>query len=350
MGICDNGEIAYTGLNTRRKTHTMPLKTSSKHSDVINDLGFGSRVMRDSALRLLNRDGTFNVSRSGLPLFKSLNLYQTLLSLPWWQFNLFFVGLYLSINLLFASLYFLCGPMALIGTEGMSGSERLLESFFFSVHTLTTVGFGHITPKGVSANFLVVLEAFLGLSGFAVAAALMFARFARPTAKILFSDQAVIGPYHGGTCFEFRIANGSPNELIEVEVRILLCMTDSHEGVRIRHFHQLSLERDKAAFFPLDWTVAHPITTDSPLHAMTPQKLRQQDAEFLILINAIDDKSSHTVHARSSFKWDEIVWGARFKNMYRRTRNGRMSIDLKRIHDIQNLGTSVSSDQTVWDF
>jgi len=328
----------------------MPLEMTDKDADIIKDLGFGSRVMRDSALRLLNRDGTFNVSRSGLPLFKSLNLYQALLGIPWWQFNFFFVGLYLSINLVFAPLYFLCGPEALTGTEGMHSGERLLECLFFSVQTLTTVGFGHITPQGLIANSLVVLEAFLGLSGFAVAAALMFALFARPKAKILFSNQAVIGPYHGHTCFEFRIANGSPNELIEVEVRILLCMTDTEEGVRTRHFHQLHLERHKVAFFPLDWTVAHPITKSSPLYAMTPDELRRQDAEFLVLINAIDDKSSQAVHARSSYKWDEIACGARFKNMYRRTQNGRMSIDLKRIHDIQQVETPASPDQTIWDF
>ena len=223
-------------------------------------------------------------------------------------------------------------------------------SAFFSVQTLTTVGFGHITPQGPATNSFVVLEAFLGLSGFAVAAALMFARFARPTARILFSNQAVIGPYHGSTCFEFRIANGSPNELIEVKVRILLCMTDTEAGRRTRHFHQLVLDRHKVAFFPLDWTVAHSITEDSPLHALSPDELRRRDAEFLVLINAIDDKSSQAVHARSSYKWDEIVWDARFENMYRHMRNGRMRIDLKRIHDIQQVGNSEAQDQTVWDF
>ena len=327
----------------------MPLRKSDKKPGDIHDLGFGSRYIRDSALRLLNRNGTFNVSRGGLPLFKSLNLYQTLLGIPWWQFNLVFIGLYLSVNLLFAALYYLCGPGALAGTEGMDNGERMLESFFFSVHTLTTVGYGHITPQGLVANSLVVLEAFLGLSGFAVAAALMFARFARPSARILFSKQAVFGPYHGSSCFAFRIANGSPNELIEVEVRILLCMTDTEDGVRTRHFYQLPLERQKVAFFPLDWTIAHPINEDSPLYAMTHYELRRRDAEFLVLINACDDKSSQVVHARSSYKWDEIVWGARFKNMDRQTRKGRMSIDLKRIHDIQRIGSSVSNDQTVWD-
>jgi inward rectifier potassium channel len=328
----------------------MSRQTSDRKPDIIRDLGFGTKVMRESALRLLNRDGTFNVSRGGLPLFKSLNLYQALLNIPWWQFNLTFIGLYLLTNLLFALLYFVCGPQALAGVQDLSAGARLLECFFFSVHTLTTVGFGHIAPLALSANLLVVLEAFLGLSGFAVAAALMFARFARPRARILFSNRAVIGPYHGATCFEFRIANGSPNELIEVEVRILLCMTETRDGVRTRHFHQLQLERSKAAFFPLDWTIAHPITHDSPLHALTPEDLGQQDAEFLVLINAVDDNYSQTVHARSSYKWNEIVWGARFKDMYRHTRNGRMSIDLKRIHDVEQVGTPVAPNQTIWNF
>jgi inward rectifier potassium channel len=328
----------------------MSQQRAEPQSDIIRDLGFGTKVMRESALRLLNRDGTFNVSRGGLPLFKSLNLYQALLSMPWWRFNLTFVGLYLLTNVLFALLYYLCGPQGLNGLEAASTGSRLLGCFFFSVQTLTTVGFGHISPHGLPANFLVVLEAFLGLSGFAVAAALMFARFARPRARILFSNRAVIGPYHGTTCFEFRIANGSPNELIEVEVRILLCMTETSDDVRTRHFHQLQLERSKAAFFPLDWTIAHPIEEDSPLYGVTPEQLAREDAEFLVLINAIDDNYSQMVHARSSYKWNEVVWSARFKDMYRHTRNGRMSIDLKRIHDIQQVGTPVAANQTIWNF
>ena len=328
----------------------MPRLPPDKKTETIKDLGFGAKVLQNSVLRLLNRDGTFNVSRAGLPLFKSLNIYQILLNIPWWQFNLIFISLYLLINLLFGALYFLCGPEALVGFQDMSSGERLLESFFFSVQTLTTVGYGHIVPQGLVANTLVVLEAFIGLSGFAVAAALMFARFSRPSTRILFSNKAVVGPYHGATCFEFRIANGSPNELIEVEVRILLCMTETNDGVRTRHFHQLTLERHKAAFFPLDWTVAHPITEDSPLYAKTPHDLSRADIEFLVLINAVDDTSSQTVHARSSYKWDEIAWGAKFKNMYRDARDGRMTIDLKRIHDIQQVETPVASDQTIWDF
>lgn len=327
----------------------MSQRSGSRKSDTIRDLGFGTKVMRESVLRLLNRDGTFNVSRGGLPLFKSLNLYQALQSVSWWQFNLIFIGFYLLLNLLFASLYYLCGPDALTGIQGLGPGERFLESFFFSAQTLTTVGYGHIAPQSLVANLLVVIEAFIGLSGFAVAAALMFARFSRPTAKILFSNQAVIGPYHGVTSFAFRIANGSPNELIEVEVRILLCMTQSRGEVRTRQFHELDLERHKISFFPMDWTVAHPMTENSPLSTVSPQELRKRDAEFLVLINAVDDKSAQVVHARSSYKWNEVVWGARFKDMYRHTRDGRVSINLKRIHDIQEIDTPFEPNQTVWD-
>ncbi len=305
--------------------------------------------MRESVLRLLNRDGTFNVSRGGLPLLKSLNFYQALLSASWLRFNLIFIALYLFINLFFATLYYLCGPDALSGSQAQGHGERFLEAFFFSAQTLTTVGYGRISPESLSANILVVIEAFIGLSGFAVAAALMFARFSRPIANILFSNQAVIGPYHGATSFAFRIANGSTNELIEVEVRILLCMTYSKDDVRTRQFHELGLERHKISFFPMDWTVAHPITDKSPLSTVSPAELRKRDAEFLVLINAVDDKSSQEVHARSSYKWNEVVWGARFRDMYRDTRNGRMSIDLKRIHDIQEIDTPVVPSQTVWD-
>ena len=113
----------------------MSRQTSHRKPDIIRDLGFGTKVMRESALRLLNRDGTFNVSRGGLPLFKSLNLYQALLNIPWWQFNLTFIGLYLLTNLLFALLYFVCGPQALAGVQDLSAGARLLECFFFSVHT-----------------------------------------------------------------------------------------------------------------------------------------------------------------------------------------------------------------------
>jgi inward rectifier potassium channel len=316
----------------------------------MTDLGLGSKVIQDSRLRILNRNGTFNVSRAGLPLLQSLNLYRTLLSTSWWKFLLVFVGLYIFFILLFSVFYILCGPDALVGGQAETLGGRFIEALFLSVHTITTVGYGHIAPRSFSSNILVMVEAFVGLSGFAIAAALMFARFSRPVAKIQFSESAVIGPHHGETSFMFRIANGAQNELLEVQARILLSMTEVIDQIRIRRFYELELERQKVAFFPLDWTVVHHITDNSPLHGVGPDELARRDAEFLILVNAIDDTFHQVVQARTSYRWDEVVWGAKFRDMYRHKGKGQMSIDLKRIHDIQHIETPVDATQTVWDF
>lgn len=313
------------------------------------DLGFGSRVIQDSRVRILNHDGTFNVSRVGMPLMQSLNLYRTLLVVPWWKFLVVFVLLYAFISLLFAGAYLLCGPDALVGGQSGSGGNHFFDAFFFSVHTITTVGYGHIAPRGFLINMLVMAEAFVGLSGFAIAAALMFARFSRPTANIHFSDNAVVGPHHDKPCFMFRIANGARNELLEVQVRILLGMTQSISGIRTRKFYELELERQKVAFFPAEWTVVHPINESSPLHGVSLEDLCTRDAEFLILVNAIDDTFYQMVQARNSYRWDEIVWGAKFRDMHRKKGKKEVSIDLRRIHDIQHVETPDDLTQTVWD-
>jgi len=331
------------------KQQTIP-PDSRLRSRELTDLGLGSQALQDSHLRILNRDGTFNVSRVGFPLLQSLNLYQTLLTTAWWKFILIFVCSYISVCLIFTLFYVLCGPGALVGLNSDTLAGRFEQAFFFSIHSITTIGYGHIAPHGVTANLLVMAEAFIGVSGFAIAAALMFARFSRPHAKIHFSQNAVVGPHHDRTCFMFRIANGARNELLDVQVRILLSMTQLVDGVRVRNFYELELERQKVAFFPLDWTVVHPINEESPLYGVTPETFSQRDAEFLVLVNAIDDSFHQMVQARTSYRWDEVVWGAKFRDMYRHKGEGQISIDLRRIHDIQHIEAPDDSTQTVWDF
>jgi inward rectifier potassium channel len=315
----------------------------------VRDLGFGSGVMDGSPARLLNRDGTFNVARHGLPFFQSLQLYHVVLTISWRTFFLVVAGSYALVNLVFAVAYLLCGPAALGGAQGVTLSERFWESLFFSVQTLTTVGYGHLIPQGTAANVLVGVEAFLGLSGFAVGAALTFARFSRPTARVLFSNRAVIEQGADGPSFRFRIANGGKNELADVAVRLILSMTDTVDGGRRRRFHELSVERRKIAFFPLHWTIVHPIDAASPLHDMSEGQLQARGAEFLVMITAFDDTFAQVVHARSSYRWDDVVWGARFRDMHRRTRAGRTSIDLRLLHEIERVDTQAQVFETVWD-
>src|SRR5262245_18568696 len=205
------------------ETQRLPLpqiSTNQNQADM-RDLGFGSVVARESRQRLLNRDGGFNVMRSGLGYLASLSPYHALLTMSWRRFFGLTAFFYFGANLIFAAAYLLCGPGALLVPQSAGIESPFLRAFFFRLHTLAPIGYGTISPVGLAANVIVWLESFIGLFGLALCASLLFARFSRPTAKILFSDRAVIAPYRGMTAFEFRIANARRNQIIELEAKVL---------------------------------------------------------------------------------------------------------------------------------
>src|SRR5262249_29544799 len=149
-----------------------------------------------------------------------------------------------------------------------------------------------------------------------LATGILFARFSRPTAKILFSRNAIIAPYRENIAFEFRIANERKNQIIELEAKVLFTRFEPIDGSSTRRYYSLALERSKVAFFPLTWTIVHPITPTSPLYGLTDQDLRETRAEFLILLTGIDETFSQTVHSRSSYRADEVIWNARFTDVF----------------------------------
>jgi len=311
---------------------TTPIEALSAEE---RDLGFGSRVLQQTGSRFLNRDGSFNVVRENQSFLRSLNLYHEMLSAPLWAFYAVIFGAYLLLNLLFAGLYLLCGPGALHGATAVSPGDRFLEAFFFSVQTLATIGYGRLSPEGSAANALVAVEALVGLLGVAFATGLSFARFSRPLAHILYSDRAVIAPYRGGTGFMFRVINERRNQLIEVKARVAFSRMVSENGRRIRKFEPLSLERTTVQFFPLHWTLVHPIDEKSPLNGVTTESLRASEAEFMILLTGTDETFSQTVHSRSSYLADEVVVGARFQDMFVDGGDGRPRIDMRRFHEVE---------------
>jgi len=242
---------------------------------------------------------------------------------------------YMLVNLLFAGGFLLCGPVALSGSIAVGFGPRLLEAFFFSVQTLSTIGYGDLSPHGLAANLLVTLEAIVGLLTIALATGLVFARFSRPRARIVFSEQALIAPYRDITAFEFRVANERNSQLTNVNATVVLSRWETVNGKRARRFHPLTLEREQVMFMPLHWVVVHPIDEESPLHGVTNERLLGSDAEFLILLIGLDETSSQTVHTRSSYKADEVLWGAKFVDMYRPPEDGLLSVDLSRLHDVE---------------
>jgi inward rectifier potassium channel len=313
---------------------TDDLRTLGEDPD--RDLGFGSVVTRESRQRLLNRDGSFNVLREGLNPLTSLSLYHDLLTMTWPRFLGLVVLFYLLVNAVFAGAYMACGPGALNGAAAATPGERLVESFFFSVQTFATIGYGGMSPRTLSAHLLVTLESLVGLLGFALATGILFARFSRPTAKILFSRHAIIAPYRGITAFEFRLANARSNELIEVEAKVIL--SRFRLDGKGREFVALKLERDRVVFFPLAWTVVHPINESSPLYGLGPEDLDAADAEFLILLTAFDETFSQTVHTRSSYTAEDVIWGASFASLFKPQRDdGLLSIDIDHLDEIQRV-------------
>jgi inward rectifier potassium channel len=300
------------------------------------DLGFGTLLVRESRTRLLNRDGSFNVARTRTGFGRPHSAYQYLLTVSWPRFLAILAAVELGANALFGLVYLLLGPGALERHGSTGFSHRYWEGFFFSVHTLSTIGYGNVSPVGMAANVVVTVESLLGLLGFSLAAGLVFARFARPVVRVVFSDQAVIAPYQGGTGFMFRIANGRTNDLIEVEAKVSVSLL-RQDGSGMRDFHELSLERDRVALLPLAWTVVHPLVPGSPLYGMTEEMLHAADAEFLVLLAAVDETFAQTVHARSSYKPDEIVWGARFTSPVRALSGGVLSLDINLLSDYERV-------------
>ncbi|HXT16864.1 MAG TPA: ion channel [Gemmatimonadaceae bacterium] len=292
------------------------------------DLGFGSVIGRVNEKRLLNRDGTFNQRREGLPFLSSLSFYHYFLTISWARFFALIVGAYAAANTTFALLYLACGAGALSGPMPSAMGGAFWRAFFFSVETLATIGYGNIAPTGMAAHLVMTFESLIGLLVFALTTGVLFSRFARPTAALMFSEHAVVAPYRQKHAFMFRVANARSNQLVELEAKVLFSRIEGSA----RLYDELALERSRVTFFPLSWTVVHPIDDKSPLFGRTHEELTAKDAEFMIMLTGTDETFSQTVHARSSYKPEEILFGRKFVNIYNPTdANGVVSIDVRKL-------------------
>lgn len=282
------------------------------------ELGLGKNITTTG--RLINPDGSFNVVRHHDNLFD--NLYYWLISIPAWHFFGLIFLVFGAMNALFATVYLFIGDGALSGMPETL-PEQWKHAFFFSSQTLTTVGYGHISPTGLGTNVIASIESFMGLLLFALISGLLYGRFSRPAAKIRFSDQMLIAPYKEGTGLMVRLVNPRASELIEVEASISLAINqiDSDTGATARRFFSIELEISKIAFFPLSWTLVHAIDEKSPLWGLSEAELLEANAEVMILIKGTDEATVQNVHARRSYISNEIVWNARFAPIMERSPN-----------------------------
>lgn len=298
------------------------------------DPGFTEQY-RGTLTRIINPDGSFNVHRRGTT-WRDVHPYLYLINCPWGWFLGLILGAYFVSNLMFALIYYyVVGIVHLRGAEASTAWLRFMNAFFFSSHTLTTVGYGNIYPDSIMANSVAALEALLGLLAFALATGVVFGRFSRPVARLAFSRQMVVAPYQGVRALQFRVANRRTNNLMEVEALMLLMTVEPTNGGRHRKYAPLSLERSKVQFLPLAWTIVHPIDESSPLWGKTAEDMARLEAEFLILIKAFDDTFFQTVHVRYSYRNEQVVWNARFAPTFEVSPAGGMILDLERLSELQ---------------
>ena len=280
--------------------------------------------------RIINKDGSFNVHRNGTT-WRDFHPYLHLINMRWHGFlALLFLG-YLVVNTVFALAYYWLTPGQLQGGAAPDVFHRFWNDFFFSAHTLTTVGYGNIAPVGLGANFLASLEALVGVLGFAVATGLLFGRVSRPSAKIGFSQNLLVSPYQDATALQFRVVNRRANSLMELEARVLLMTVERNGNESRRSYTQLKLERDRVLFLPLTWTIVHPIDAESPLSGKTAADLDRLQAEVLILLKAHDDTFNQTVLVRHSYRHDEIAWNKKFAPAFEVDAEGDLILELRNV-------------------
>jgi inward rectifier potassium channel len=318
----------------------------STKKNVADDLGFGTQI-GDKQQRMLNRDGSFNVIRKGQSFWDTFNTYHALITMGWGKFILLVSLFYIAVNLVFAFVFYFIGMENLAGASGHTTLEKFFDAFFFSAQTVTTLGYGRISPIGFWASFAAAIESIVGLMSFAIITGLLYGRFSRPKARIIQSEKALISPYRDTNALMFRIINGKVNQLIEVEVQVVVALRVMEKGVPIRRFSALDLERSKISLFPTNWTIVHPIDEKSPLYNMTGEEMKELDAEFSIMLKGFDDSFSQTVYWRSSFKHSDIVWGAKFVTILSNQSDGAITIDMERFHhfDIVPLNSKLQVNQ-----
>jgi inward rectifier potassium channel len=266
----------------------------------------------------------------GLPERPLGDLYHYLLTAPGWTLFLMIVLLYAAINSGFALVYLSLGNAI---SNARPGS--FWDAFFFSVQTMATIGYGTMAPHTFGAHLMVAVEALTGMIGIAMATGLMFAKFARPTARVMFSRQALIAPHNGVRSLMFRMANARANGIAEAQLRVLLLRNErTAEGQWMRRFVDLPLVRRESAVFALTWTAIHPIDEKSPLHGVTAESLASMDAQIIVSLTGLDDTLSQTIHARYTYTMKDLVLEGRYVDIISDLPTGGRLIDYTHFHSI----------------
>ncbi len=288
------------------------------------------RFRRQQLVQVQSRDGKFHIPNMGAWYTYWRDPYHLFLTIPWWGFAAIITVAYFAINALFALAYLAGGNCLQGAAPGSFG-----DAFFFSVQTLGSIGYGAMHPITFYANCVVTGEAIISLLLIAVVTGLAFARFSRPHAKVIFSNEVVITKYNGVPTLMFRIANERQNMIIEAQLQVYLLVDETtQEGHFMRRFHELKMMRNRTPALSLTWTPMHLIDDSSPLFGHTSKSLAQLNAQVQASITGIDEAVSYNISARHNYASHEILYDHRFVDIVVPQPNGDRHIDYRYFHEV----------------
>lgn len=292
-----------------------------------NDTGFASNG-NETGGRFINKDGSFNLAKEGMPFLKRFSIFNDMLNLPQWKFIIIIFIFFIAINTFFALIYYIIGPQQFEGLiPNCQGWIFFKEIFYFSTQTFTTVGYGHVYPVGDAANFVAGLEALTGFLSLAIATGLIYGRFSKPKSYLIFSDHALISPYKGGKAIMFRFAAyKDKHTLTDLEIRVNAGLLLAENEKADYKYFSLALERSKVENMPMSWTVVHPIDEQSPFYGFSEADMKNADAELYVLLRGFDDVYSNYVQQRTSYTFREILFNRKFVPMFRESEDGKTTI------------------------
>ena len=284
----------------------------------------------------LRKDRALRVRPIGLSHLRPGDLYHALLRMSWPGITLLFVGAFTTFNLTFALLYWL-DPRGIRAGSAPLEAGHFWECFFFSVQTVATIGYGNLYPVSTYANVLVVIEITIGILFFALVTGIAFARFSRPTARVLFSNVAVIHEVDGTPTLMFRTANLRHNLVFEARASVSVLMDEEVGGTMLRRFKSLPLVRDANPVFTLTWMIMHPIDEQSPLASWCPGQQAPAHSEIIVVLSGIDDRTGQTMHGRWAYGAADVRRNAKILDILDQLPDGTRTIDYRHFHDIEPL-------------
>jgi inward rectifier potassium channel len=307
------------------------------HRHEEKNTGFSNQANNRTG-RLVRANGDFAVERIGVD-WQHFSAYHALVNQSWAGFFVVIFVFYTIINLVFTVVY------VLLGVENLSNNGEYFpfwkdfwHAFFFSIQTFTTIGYGGMAPLNLATSIVSSIEALAGIMSAALMSGLFFARFSRPTSSIAFSKSVLIAPYEGGKALMFRTANRRNSNMSKLNIKATLAYIKIlPDGSEKRDYEILDLETDHVEMFPLNWTIVHPITADSPLWQKTEADYEAMSVEIIVTMSGHDDTFAQVIYSRHSYRWSEVKHGYKFLFMYQTRPDGVTVLDLDRIDAMEKV-------------